>query len=389
MKVLFIHQNFPAQFVHWAGHLARDSANTVLALSHHDAPAPVGVRRLAYGPLPNGRHPLEQQLAHAEACASAALRLRAEGFSPDAVVVHSGWGEGLFIKDVFPKARLVVYGEFYYDPDGPDCGFDPEGPVFDFRRRAALRLRNTLTLQQLELADLPLAPTAWQRSGFPAWVQAKMQVLHDGIDYARLQPAPGLKLQLAPQLPALAHGDEILWFAARDLEPVRGFHVLMRLLPALLRRRPQLQVVITGGDGNSYSFAAPHGQSWKAAMLAEVGAALDPARVHFTGTLPYRTYAALTQICKVRAYWTTPFVLSWSFLESAAAGVPLVASDTGPVREFAQEFGVQLCGFFDQAAWLDALEAALAAPARARRPVPLERIDTAWVCPHLAELLRA
>ena len=82
--------------------------------------------------------------------------------------------------------------------------------------------------------------------------------------------------------------DEILTFASRNLEPVRGYHVFMRALPEILRARPSAQVIIAGGDGNSYSHAPPAGRSWKTHYLDEVVSKLDLSRVHFVGHLAPR-----------------------------------------------------------------------------------------------------
>ncbi|MGZ3183968.1 MAG: glycosyltransferase [Telluria sp.] len=371
MKILYIHPNFPAQFVHHARALAR--THEVTALSRHIPPPQENVRVLRFeGP-----------------CGAALRALRASGYQPDAVVAHSGWGDALEVKDVFPSARLIAYAEFLYDPDGADALFDPSAPPMTPVLRASLATRNAPVLATLERADVVIAPTEWQRSLFPAPLRERITVLHDGIEAARLRHPPEASLTLSTNAGPLTlnAGDEVLTYVARNLEPVRGFPTFMRALPALQRARPHAHVVIAGGDGNSYSYGAPDGKSWKAHMLGEVGARLDLSRVHFTGVLPYRHYAALLAVSKVHAYLTTPFVLSWSFLEAAMAGVPLVASDTEPVREFAGRLGVRLVDFFDVAGWSAALAEALAAPVRPHMPRPLPELDSHACAARLEELL--
>lgn len=371
MKVLFIHQNFPGQFVHLAADLASQKRNKVVALTTRANPAPAGVTVRPYTLL-RGRagdtHPLlreeETKILYAEACAAAAFQLKREGFEPDLIVAHPGWGEAMFIKDVFPKARLVVYCEYYYAMQGQDVGFDPDEPPMSFEQRCRLQLRNTSNLHALQLADAGIAPTAWQKSTYPAWAQDKITVIHDGIDLARVRFNPGASLRLAGAQGEFGFrpGDEVLSYVSRNLEAARGFHVFMRTLPEVQRRRPQAHAIVVGGTEPGYGFHAPGGRSWKDHMLAEVGGELDLSRVHFVGKVPYQAYLSLLSISRVHAYWSVPFVLSWSFLEAAASGLPVVASDTAPVREFAGMTGAATVPFFDQAAFADQLEERLAKP---------------------------
>jgi glycosyltransferase involved in cell wall biosynthesis len=358
VNILFIHQNFPGQFVHLAAELARNKAHKVAALSIYNNAVPSGVTLRIYSMLRAAvpeTHPLlkdlEAKVLRAEACAAAAMQLKRDGFVPDLIVAHPGWGEALFMKDIFPQAKLAIYCEFYYASAGRDVGFDPETPPLTLEQRYQLRLRNTTNLLSLEAADIAYAPTQWQKSTYPPWVQHKIQVIHDGIDLQRLAHRPGAVVRLAanthhPEL-SLAVGDEVLTYVARNLEPVRGFQVLMRALPEVLRRRPNAHAIIVGGDDVSYGAQAPGGLSWKQHLLNEVSAGLDLSRVHFAGKVPDSIYLDLLSISKVHTYWTTPFVLSWSFLEAAAAGVPLIASATPPVLEFSSELGVKTLDFFD------------------------------------------
>ena len=375
MKVLFIHQNFPGQFIHLSAALARDSGNQVVALAVERNPAPAGVAVRHYSLLRDSAsdtHPLlrdqEGMVLRAEACASAALQLKRDGFEPDVIVAHPGWGEALFIKDVFPHAKLVIYCEFYYAAEGQDVGFDPEEPPLSFAKRCKLRLKNTTNLLSLEIADAAISPTQWQKSTYPAWAQDKITVIHDGIDLDALKFNPAARLKLADagggNTLEFKPGDEVLSYVARNLEPVRGFHVFMRTLPEVLRRRPQAHAIVVGGDDISYGVQAPGGRSWREHMLHEVGSSLDLNRVHFVGKVPRNTYLHLLSISRTHAYWTTPFVLSWSLLEAAASGVPVIASNTSPVMEFAKDLRVATNDFFDFSRFTDQITEKLANPAR-------------------------
>jgi glycosyltransferase involved in cell wall biosynthesis len=338
MHVLFIHQNFPGQFKHLAPALAR-RGHTVRALSVKDQVSLPGVvhTRYAIDKAPSKTtHPwlrdMEAKMVRGEAVFAAALQLKSEGFEPDAVIAHPGWGESLFIKNVWPKAKLGLYAEFFYRLEGVDVGFDPE--IYPSQRDDACRIqgKNINNLMHFEHADAALSPTRWQASTFPDNFRQRITVAHDGIDTTMLAPNPSA-FALINQSLKIQAGDEIITFVNRNLEPYRGYHVFMRALPALLRARPKARVVIVGADGVSYGAAPPHAKNWKQVFLEEVRSELDMSRVHFVGTLGYKDFVTLLQISMVHVYLTYPFVLSWSLLEAMSIGCAIVASDTAPVRE--------------------------------------------------------
>jgi glycosyltransferase involved in cell wall biosynthesis len=401
MRILFVHQNFPGQFAHLARALAA-SGHEVVALGI-TVRAVAGVKMVRYAVKPLQRStsvaPLrdfETKVVRGLACAQALLALQAQGFAPDVVVAHPGWGEALFCKDVWPAARLLVFSEFYYAAQGSDSGFDPEfsRPV-DAEARVRKRLRNSALLHALQAADGGYAPTVWQHRQIPEALQPKFDVIFDGIDSAVVKPDPGAWLQLTDANLRLRAGDEVLTFVNRNLEPYRGFHVFMRALPAILAQRPQAQVLVIGGDDVSYGSRPAGGGTWRARMLAEVGGNLPLERVHFLGRVPYRDYLRVLQVSRCHVYLTYPFVMSWSCVEALAAGCTVVASKTAPVEEFV-EHGRNglLADFFDVQALAQQVCEVLAAPQRyallretARRGV-VERYDLASRClPALTRLV--
>ncbi|MCU0946486.1 MAG: glycosyltransferase, partial [Rubritepida sp.] len=264
-----------------------------------------------------------------QATARAVRSLLREGFHPDVVLVHPGWGDALFLPEVLPRTPIVVYAEYFYRTEGTEIGHD-EHLALDAEARCALTLRNAPLLLALDAATEAISPTLWQRDLHPEAYRGRISVVHEGVDVAAVAPDPAARLALADGT-VLTAADEVVTYVARDLEPVRGFPALMRALPHLLARRPEAHVVICGGDGVSYGRAPPGGGSWRAHMLAEVGAL--PPRVHFTGPLPYQDYLTLLRVSRLHLHPSAPFVLSWSLTEAMATGALVLGADTAPLRE--------------------------------------------------------
>jgi glycosyltransferase involved in cell wall biosynthesis len=369
MNILFIHQNFPGQFKFLAPALVQQG-HRVLAMTMQKTEAKnwQGVELVHYkaarGTTPNV-HPwvsdFETKTIRGEACFRAALAMKAQGFTPDVIVAHHGWGESLFLKDVWPTAKLGIYCEFFYPPSGADVGFDPEFPETDPGDVCRLRLKNLNNLLHFEVADAGISPTQWQASTFPDGFRNKITVIHDGIDTHMVSPNPAVTLNLKKSDGsdiALSKNDEVITFVNRNLEPYRGYHTFMRALPDLLQARPKARILIVGGNDVSYGARpdkAKYGSDhWKDIFIQEVRAQISDAnwqRVHFLGHVPYQYFIPLLQLSSVHVYLTYPFVLSWSLLEAMSAGCAIVASDTQPLREaILQNETGRLVNFFDPAA---------------------------------------
>lgn len=367
MKILFVHQNFPGQFLHLAPALAaRGHEVRALTAEHNTRTAPVPVLRYRNppeNPVQGIARTYAEMSGRGLIVARAAEQLsRQTGFVPDLVFGHGGWGETLFLREVWPQARHLTYAEFYYASTGLDTDFDPEFATPGLMPRLAVAARKAHLLQAITEADAALSPTAWQASTFPAEARGKITVIHDGIDTARLVPDPAARVAL-PDGTVLGRGDEVITFVSRNLEPYRGYHILMRALPEVLRARPQARVVIVGGEGQSYGAKPPGAKSWKQTFLDEVAPELDLARVHFLGRVPYGQFVALMQVSSVHAYLTYPFVLSWSLLEAMSCGAFVLCSRTPPVTEVIRDGeNGRLVDFFDVPGWSRALIAALAEP---------------------------
>lgn len=360
MNILFIHQNFPGQFKFLAPALVQNGHRVVaMTMQKTEGREWQGVRIVPYSASRGTTlnvHPwvsdFETKTIRGEACFRAALELKAQGFTPQVIIAHPGWGESLFLKDVWPAAKLGIYCEFFYRPEDADTGFDPEFPVTDPGDACRLRLKNLNNLLHFEAAEAGISPTHWQASTFPEPFRSKITVVHDGIDTATVAPNPAVELTLNSNL-TLTRRDELITFVNRNLEPYRGYHIFMRALPEILQRRPKAHILIVGGNGVSYGARPQNNQTWKNIFAAEVRAKIsdsDWARVHFLGNLPYQYFVPLLQISTVHVYLTYPFVLSWSLLEAMSVGCSIVASDTQPLHEaIRHDENGRLVNFFDVA----------------------------------------
>ncbi len=395
MRILFLHQNFPGQFLHVAAHLQREGGHDLVAVvpETNTRPRMVPTRTYRFDPrsvstsVPLARHQAEQT-ARGAAVATELLTLKREGFAPDLIVGHGGWGETLFARDVWPDARILLHAEFFYSAGDDEAGFDPEfaGTPHDLFP-LQIRARNANYSLALLDADRGVAPTEWQASRFPAALRRKITVAHEGIDTDLVRPWPGAVVRLKQNGLVLRSGDEVVTFVNRNLEPHRGFHVFMRALPAILAHRPRAQVVIAGGDNTSYGPPSRDGGCWREVMLAELGDRLDLSRVHFVGHVPYTALIRLLQVSAAHVYLTYPFVLSWSMLDAMSAGALVIGSHTPPVEEvISHDRNGLLVDFGDIDGLADVVARVLAAPGRfsplrrAARETMQTRYDLRRVC---------
>ncbi len=343
MKYLFIHQNFPAQFVHLLRHLGAEKQHELMFITESERNHLAGVRKLIHKPArkpAEGLHPhareLELALIRADSVARSARNLRTLGFVPDIIIGHHGWGEMLHVNDVWPDAPLLGYHEYFYNMVGYDVDFDPEFPPGE-EAAARIRVKNTVNLLALANPGLGQTPTHFQLETYPRWAHDKINLLEEGVHLDICKPDPDLRHRVVTLggYKVRPH-EKLVTYVVRDLEPYRGFHMIMRALPRLLAGRPDVRVILVGGDGVSYG-ARPAKGTWREHMLNEMEGRLDLSRVHFAGRVQYETFVKLLQRSDAHVYLTYPFVASWSLREAMSAGCAIVASDTAPVREFVHD----------------------------------------------------
>jgi glycosyltransferase involved in cell wall biosynthesis len=392
MKILFLHSNFPAQFRHLAVALSKDRNNQVIFGTARQEGEIPGVYKVIYAqsrkPRKETHHyvkPLEDAVLQGQAVYRVLDKLKQDGFVPDVVYGHSGWGPTLFVKDIFPQAKLLCYFEWFYRSQGSDVDFDPNEPLTpDDKLR--IRIKNTPILTDLYSCDAGLCPTSWQMQQFPPEYKGKIHVLHDGIDTSYFFPKQGEKLVLPAINLDLSEAKEIVTYVSRGMEPYRGFPQFMEAVSLLQKRRKKCHFVVIGEDRVAYGRRLPHGKTFKRLMLEKFD--FDLSRLHFTGRLPYSQYLQVLRTSSAHVYLTRPFVLSWSMLEAMSTGCLVFASNTPPVTEMIQDSvnGI-LVDFFSPQEIANRVEEALVSPdqmasirEKARQTI-LEKYDLAKLLP--------
>ncbi len=347
-NILFIHQNFPGQYRYLAKHFAAQKEWNVVAVGERECVkrqfhlVPENVTMLGYdmddidyGTIPHNARYTSDHIARADALAHLLLRQKKKGLDPDIILAHPGWGEGFYLKELFPRARLIYFFEFFFGSTVESVNFDKEFPG-SLGQQLNYRMNSATNLIALDVADVGVCPTHWQLSTYPEAFHSKINVIHDGVDTTVVTPQDTETLLLKGTSlgdVSITKDEELITYSVRNLEPSRGFHRFMRALPKLQALRPNARFVIVGGDDKSYSQSHASGLSWREVMLKEVGDQLAMDRIIFTGKIPYKDLLSLFSMTSLHLYWTTPFVLSWSLMEAMACEAVVLASSTEPVKE--------------------------------------------------------
>lgn len=391
--VLFVHNNFPAQFGFIARKLAAEGHRVVAIASETGRPVE-GVRLVKWATKRGTTEGIltpairaEADLIRGGAAAQSALALRAEGFDPALIVGHPGWGETIYMREIFPEAKQIAYAEYFYRSRGGDVGFDPEFSPAREKDPHELYAKNAGMALAFAEADAIVAPTAFQASLLPPAFRARTHIIHEGVDTSAVKPHPSPRLTMGKGK-VIDGSRPLVTLINRRLEPLRGFHIFTRALPKLMSAVPDADVIVIGADeAGGYGKPAEAGKTWGTQLFAEVAGRVDRDRIHFVGRVPHPLMIETLSLSSAHVYYTYPFVMSWSMLEAMATECLVLGSDTPPVRD-AVTPGVDgiLNDFFDVDALADAMIDACRHPEKfkpmrkAARETVLKRFDRATVC---------
>lgn len=336
MRILFVHNNFPGQYARIVRYLKGrrdvDMLSSSLASNQQQAP----IKRVGYTPHREARkdihpalHYTETSVIRGQAAYTALMPVKAKGWNPDIILAHSGFGDGIFMKDLWPQAKYMPYFEWYYHAYGSDASFldhgAPKKPDVELR----IRMKNTAVLHDLAAMDWGQCPTEYQKSQFPPQFRDRISVLHDGVDTDYFSPDDTTSLPVNDL--TFRKGDPVITYIARGMEPYRGFPQFMEAVAILQKSRPEAHVVIIGDDRVAYGAKREDGKTYKEWALENLP--LDESRIHFLGRQPLRVLRDALRVSAAHVYLTVPFVLSWSMMEAMSAGALIIGSDTDPVRE--------------------------------------------------------
>tara|TARA_Y100001954_G_scaffold234525_1_gene290197 strand:+ start:5046 stop:6257 length:1212 start_codon:yes stop_codon:yes gene_type:complete len=338
MKILLIHQNFPGQFRQLAPHLL-DRGHELVAICSHQRPVLEGVRVLRYeepakpvGELPHSTLLWHEALQRASVVAKLCSGLASEGWQPDRILAHTGWGETLGLHEVWPDVPQIVWPELWLRPEHGGYGVDPLKLHVGLDQYLDHLGRNALTARALDHAVAWVLPTRHQANSFPVEFQgSRLCVIHEGIDSHLASPDPSVSYEVGGH--RVDRSVPTITLVNRNLERLRGFDVFMRALPIIQAQHPTVRVLIVGDNEGGYGGGHASGRPLREVMLEELDGQLDMNRIHFLGRIPHPYLIKLLQATWVHVYLSYPFIMGWSLLEAMSCGCCIVGSRGMPVEE--------------------------------------------------------
>jgi len=368
MHILFVHQNFPAQFGHIAEYLAQRHGFRCSFVSEKPAGRVGSIERIQYqirsGATAANHYcsrTFENAIWHTHAVFEA-LKARPD-IQPDLVVGHSGFGSTLFLRQLYP-CPIINYFEYFYRATNSDMDFRPDFPTQEIDRLRAMA-RNAMILLDLENCDAGYSPMRWQRDRLPELFHDKVRVIFDGIDTQVWRPHTPEERVVAGQL--IPADRPIVTYVSRGFESMRGFDIFMKSAKKLYQRRPDVLFVVVGTDRIAYGgddkvIGQKSFKDW--VMARDI---YEPSNFLFLGLVPPAELARLFCLSQLHIYLTVPFVLSWSLLNALACGTTVLASNTAPVREVIEPGRTGLLvDFFDIDRFAETADQVLADPAQYR-----------------------
>lgn len=339
MKILFIHPSFPAQFQYLASLLSFTEAFEIRSISNKTPTGLGNIIQYRCGSIDDSmcsnecfNHPING-IRRGKSIEEFCGELNAKGYIPDIVIAHPRWGHSLFVKNVWPSCKLVLYLEYYFNGFLLKDTYANKKKLYQDIQEETYK--NVIMDMSFTSMDAAIAPTEFQKSTFPARIQDKIDVIHDGINTKSFSPDPNVVLNIGGRM--LTKKNKILTFVSRSLEPIRGFPSFMRCLPEVLSSDPEIIVLIVGSFQVSYGRDPQSGMTWQKMLKAEIQDTADINRIIFLENVCKETTLKVFQISTVHVHLSLPFTLSWSILEAMSVGCAIVSSKGFPVEEVIED----------------------------------------------------
>ena len=336
MHVLFIHQNFPAQFRYIAPRLVREHGwKCTFATAKADGSLP-GVDKVVYtckGGATKANHFCTQNFENTtwEAHAVYEMLKQRPDVQPDLIIAHTGFGSSLFLPYLY-DAPIINFVELFYNPTGGDLGYRKELPV-DEETLLRIKTKNAMILSDVVNCSRAWSPTNYQRDYFPPELRSKIEVIFDGIDTAiyRRRDNPQ-RIISGKQIGS--PGQRIVTYVSRGFEKMRGFDIFMEASRLIAEQYPDVLFVVVGKDTVHYGSDLKYFKeaTYREHLLAS--GRYDLSKYLFTGFVAEDTLAEILSISDLHIYLTEPFIASWSMVDAMSCGAVLLASDQICVREY-------------------------------------------------------
>lgn len=335
MKILVLHPNFPGQFKHLCSFFAGKGHEVRFICQTHYGRQIKGIKLMVV------KHPLGHEhfsnitktenkriSIRSEYYRTAFIELSKQGWQPNLVISHTGWGCGIHIKEIWPDAKLIGYFEWWYSPNSELSQVLKNNPHFksiikDFK---ALWKRNIPMAFEMTLADYIVAPSIWQKKQLPASLIDKCNVIYDGVD----DKIFCYNSKQISQIPKITYG-------TRGMEPMRCFPEFIRSLPKLIQKWPDLIVEIAGLDEICYGGEKPKNGSWMQWAINYLSESGISDNIKWVGRLEHKDYIKWLQSSWCHVYLTHPYVVSWSLHEAYFCNTPIVANKSLALEELFEE----------------------------------------------------
>lgn len=350
MHVLFLHQNFPAQFRYIAPRLVQEhgwKCTFVTAKAEGSLP---GVEKVVYtckGGATKANHFCTQNFENVvwEAHGVYEMLKQRSDIQPDLIVAHTGFGSSLFLPFLY-DAPIINFVELFYRPSGGDLGYRKELRV-DEETLLRISTKNAMILSDLANCDRAWTPTHYQRDFFPPEYRSKIEVIFDGIDTSIYHRRDNPQRLINGQ-PIAPPGKRIVTYVARGFEKMRGFDIFMEASRLIAEQYPDVLFVVVGKDTVHYGSDLRYFKeaNYREHLLAS--GRYNQSKYLFTGFVPEETLAEILSISDLHIYLTEPFIASWSMVDAMSCGAVLLASDQRCVREYIEpDKNGLLVEFFD------------------------------------------